>query len=106
MLPDAFSHEFKTASRAVREGINHPIQSFASDMMLMSLVRVNEELPGLVIATVHDELDLLVKDEDVPFVVKRVQSIMEDVSWLSRWGIDFDIPVLAEVTTGRYWDGT
>ncbi len=105
ILPDAFSSDRALSSRAVREGINHPIQSFASDLMLMALVRVNEEMPGLVVATVHDELDLVVKDEDVPFVVERVQAIMEDTSWLERWGIDLDVPVIAEITTGRYWRG-
>jgi DNA polymerase-1 len=105
ILPDAFSSDRALQNRAVREGINHPIQSFASDLMLMSLVRVNREFPGYVVATVHDELDLVLPNRDVDHVVPRVVAIMQDTTWLERWGIDLKVPIIAEATIGRYWNG-
>ena len=32
-----------------------------------------------------------------------IQETMQDTSWLRKWGIEFNIPVLAEVTHGPYW---
>jgi DNA polymerase-1 len=95
--------------KAIREGINHPVQSFASDLLLMAMVRVQERLDAgdfpraFIVAEVHDELDLLVLPEAVPYVAKEVKDIMEDVSWLQRFGIKLTIPVLAEVTAGPSW---
>jgi DNA polymerase-1 len=105
VLPDAFLSDRGLQNKAVREGINHPVQSFASDLMLMSLVRVTKAFPGLVVATVHDELDLIVPNDVLDTVVPAVVATMEDTSWLEQWGINFDVPVIAEADIGGYWNG-
>lgn len=108
-LPDVQSSDESLVHKAVREGINHPVQSFASDMLLMNLARVNERLKGTgayIIAEVHDELDLLVPEDKVQEVAKIVKETMEDTSWLSAWGIDLTVPVVVEITTGTYWSST
>lgn len=89
--------------KAEREAINHPVQSFANDLVLSALVRLPREVRRYAIADVHDELDFLMPDEVVAEVIPVIQETMEDVSWLKKWGIDLPIPVLAEVTTGKYW---
>lgn len=85
---------------AVREGINMPVQSFASDLLLMSLVRVNEAYPGAVVAAVHDEIDM-VFDTDPP--LDHIREIMEDVSWLEKFGINLTVPVVVDIETGTHW---
>ena len=90
---------------AIREGINHRVQSFASDLLLMSLNRIMPELPEevSVIAEVHDEIDLLVPDGLVLVTGELVRKTMEDVSWLERFGIDLGVPVVASIEVGSSW---
>lgn len=109
-LPDATlagrdDESRKKSGAAVREGINHPVQSFASDMLLMSLVRLRGKLPpGVkIIAEVHDELDLLVPRAVVQETKQIVQATMEDLSWLGPFGVELEVPIVAEVGIGEYW---
>lgn len=91
---------------AIREGINHPIQSFASDILLYSMIRLGplaRELGVKVVAEVHDEIDFLVPDDVVELWAPTVKETMEDLSWLDRWGIDLTVPVLIDIETGPYW---
>lgn len=88
---------------AIREGINMPVQSFASDLLLYSLVRLNEEFPGSIVATVHDEIDFCFA-ADPP--VDRIKAVMEDVSWLEKFGIKLTVPVLAQLEVGTHWGNT
>lgn len=85
---------------AIREGINMPVQSFASDLLLMSLVRLNEEFPCSVVAAVHDEIDFVFNGEPP---VDRIKEVMEDLSWLERFGINLTVPVLVDVEVGTHW---
>jgi DNA polymerase I-like protein with 3'-5' exonuclease and polymerase domains len=105
-LPDALLWDDALKMRAVREGINHPIQSFASDMLLMALTRVHEQLDpaeAVLVAEVHDEMDLLVRNDSIDKVASLVKATMEDVSWVKRWGVILDVPIVAEVEIGTHW---
>lgn len=107
-FPAGGSEEFKEWSQAVREGTNHPVQSFGSDLLLMSMVRVQEWIDRnntnvKIIAEVHDEIDLLVPTAAAPTVMAEVKAIMEDVSWLSRFGVELNFPVVADVGIGTHW---
>jgi DNA polymerase-1 len=91
---------------AIHEGLNHPVQSFASDLLLSSLIRLRPQLKqfgATIVAEVHDEIDLLVPDESVRQVAAVVKETMEDTSWLGRHGISLGVPVLASVETGTHW---
>lgn len=107
-LPEAKSPEFSDWSPAVREGTNHPVQSFGSDLLLMSMVRVQDwidraNVRAEIVAEVHDEIDLLVDEDVVDEVVAQVKEIMEDVSWLGRFGVEIGFPVVADIGIGDYW---
>lgn len=91
---------------AILEGINHPIQSMASDLLLFSLVRLSPTMRKLgvqIIAEVHDEIDFLCPHGKVVTVSKIIKEEMEDMSWLHKFDIDLTIPVVAEIETGPYW---
>lgn len=111
-LPDARFWKFededlrKKAAAAVREGINHPVQSFASDLLLAAMLRVQPmvvKYGAKLICEVHDEMDFLVPDAKVIGFAQEVKAIMEDVSWLSNFGIRMGVPVVAELTMGTHW---
>ena len=48
-------------------------------------------------------IDFLVPDDKVDMWRKTVKQVMEDLTWLNRWGIDLTVPVLIDITTGPYW---
>ena len=86
----------------LREGLNHRVQSFASDLTLQAVRRL-VEAGYPVVAAVHDEVDLIVRDEDVKQTAETVKFIMEDLTWLEKFGINLTVPVLAEVEVGPNW---
>lgn len=91
---------------AVREGINHRVQSFASDILLVSMNRVAAQLvthEAKIVAEVHDEIDLLVPESFVRSVAYMVKTTMEDTSWLNKHGISLGVPMLATIETGNSW---
>lgn len=102
-LPDAQSFDEAHQYHAIRQAINHPVQSMASDLLLHALVDVDTQYPGYVVAEVHDEIDLVVPNDVADYVAKDVKEIMEDLSWLDKFGIKITVPVLAEVQTGPTW---
>lgn len=102
-FPEIMDPDEWVVKRAEREAINHPVQSFANDLVLMALVRLPQDVRQYAIADVHDELDFLVPVGEVERITPIIKATMEDVTWLSKWGIDFTVPVLAEVTAKEYW---
>jgi DNA polymerase-1 len=91
---------------AIHEGLNHPVQSFASDLLLTSLIRLRPQLTPLgafVVAEVHDEIDALCPTEGISAALPLIKATMEDVSWLSRHGIKLGVPVVADIETGTHW---
>ena len=105
-IPSSVQDMWAQKMGAIREGINHTVQSFASDILLGSLIRVApmvRSYGGKVVAEVHDEIDFLVPDEHVEVVAEKVRVIMEDLSWLEKFGIKLGVPVLVDVETGPNW---
>ena len=93
-------------AHAILEGINHPIQSMASDLLLMSLVNVADQVRdsgAQIVAEVHDEIDFLVPHDEVEQLCEYVVSVMEDTSWLKRFGITLTVPMVVDIETGPYW---
>lgn len=87
---------------AIREGINHPIQSLASDIMLRAVSELDHAGVPLV-ATVHDEVDILVQPHEVEDMAKLVKDTMEDLSWMDKFGVRITVPIVADVEYGPDW---
>jgi len=105
-LPDLYSTDDGLRMKAEREGINHPIQSMASDILLLTVGQVHPHLDpaeARVIAMVHDEIDLLVRNESVEGVVELVKEALENPPLEKYFGIRLDVPLQAEVTKGTHW---
>lgn len=86
----------------IREGINHQVQSFAGDLTNMATARLVEA--GLPVAcTVHDEVNLIVRNKEVESAVDLVREVMEDVTWLERFGVNLTVPVEVDIETGKDW---
>jgi DNA polymerase-1 len=109
-LPDIHSSDHKVVAEAERQAINSPVQSFASDMAVMALVRIDEELKrrGLrarSVGTVHDAINFECPEEELEEVVPLIKWHMENVPLEEWFGIHLDIPIVGDCKIGRRWGG-
>ena len=105
-IPSSVREMWPQKMAAIREGINHTVQSYASDLLLSSLNRVAPlvgPLGAQIVAEVHDEIDFLVPTENVSQVAAIVKSTMEDTNWLAEHGITLGVPVVADIEVGPNW---
>jgi uracil-DNA glycosylase family 4 len=89
---------------AIRMAINTPVQSFASDMKLMSLLAVDKAIDedyAYLFGEIHDSILLEVRDDMLDTVIDRVLKIMSHPPLLDKFGIELTIPVKAEVKVGQ-----
>ena len=114
LLPEVFSQDRDIVSRALRQAINFPIQSSASDMTLMSLVLIQERLQreGLrskLVLTVHDSIIFDCHVDELLYVAEMAKEIMENIVELSREilpDLDWDwltVPIRADLEAGFGW---
>ena len=80
-LPDIDSKNYSVASKAVRQGINFTIQSTASDILVCSLMGIDNKLKeeGMqtrIVSTVHDSIEIISPDEEVDKACKIIYNEM------------------------------
>lgn len=106
-LPTVRSSDQMLRSEAERQAINSPVQSLASDIMLMSLVRLHAGLPSSqarIVGTVHDSLLFEVREEVVDEIVPYIHETMEDLVPLrQKFGLELTVPLVVDVKVGQHW---
>jgi DNA polymerase-1 len=105
-LPNVHSQDKHVRADAERQAINSPVQSFASDLMLLSMVRLDAVLPSRtarIVGTVHDQLLFQVRNESVAEVVPIIRSQMENVPLKKTFGIELPVPIEVEIKVGQHW---
>jgi DNA polymerase-1 len=103
-VPTINDRNYNVRSRAEREAINMPIQGTASDIVKMSMLKVDEalrreNLKTRLIMQVHDELLLEAPMEEVERAIAIVKKEMESA-------VKLDVPLLVEVGAGENWMNT
>lgn len=100
---------------AEREAVNHPIQSVASQMLLMAMIIIDElmtlhyNLRSKMVNTVHDSIMFDVPLDEVHVMARVVRHVMENLKDASpKWfpGIDlswFICPLKAEIEIGSHY---
>jgi DNA polymerase I-like protein with 3'-5' exonuclease and polymerase domains len=110
-LPDINSPDPGVRAEAERQAINSPVQGFASDLALLSLVDIDREFRsrGLLarpIGTVHDAVNFEIPNEELSVALPIIKDTMEDTARLQeRFGINLDIPIIADLKVGERWGG-
>lgn len=103
-LDPATSREARSKyNEAIRQAINTPVQGFASDLKLMSLIEIDETIPedkGYLIGEVHDSVILIVRREYAEEIARQVVSIMRHPRLLDELGIELAMPIEAEAAIG------
>lgn len=106
-LPDILSSDEGVRQESERQAINSPIQSFASDLMLIALIRLHGLLDPAVcriVGTVHDSILFEVKDEHVAEYARLIKDTMEDMEHLFRlFGTEVTVPIIADIEVGQHW---
>jgi DNA polymerase-1 len=101
--PDSSREARAKQSEAVRYAINAPVQSFASDLKLMSLIEIHEWLKpedGYIFGEIHDSIVLAVRNEALEDVARKVVEIMRHPRLLDELGICLTVPLDAEAKAG------
>ena len=106
-LPNVNSPITKYQYRALRQGLNFVIQSSTSDMVLNSLLNMENKIKELnmddveILATVHDSIEVQCDKENAEVVAKLIKDVMEDISYLKlKYNMDFKVPMKVDVEIG------
>ncbi len=102
VLDDIHSSNEYYRAQAERQAINSPVQSLASDLMLMTLNELNPEFKDSLIGTVHDSLLLLIHESKVNEAVEKIVKIMENPI-IEPYDFELRVPIVADVQVGDYW---
>jgi len=109
-LTDIMSSDKDVRSEAERQAINSPVQSFASDMMLYSLIRLHGMMPrdqARIVGTVHDSILFEVRDQYLDRWAPVIKNVMEDTAHIERtFGMEVTVPIVADIEVGTHWGET
>lgn len=100
-FPSINDRNFNVRHRAEREAINMPIQGTASDIVKMSMLKVDaalkrENLQTKMIMQVHDELLFEAPEAEVEKAMEVIKSAMESA-------VTLDVPLTVEIGAGENW---
>lgn len=108
-LPDIYSPDEGVRAEAERQAINSPVQSFGSDLAVLSMVEINkkfkrEGIRGNCIGLVHDAVNFEIRDDCLHDALPIIKDTMQDMSIVEkRFGVHVDIPIIADLKAGRWW---
>jgi DNA polymerase-1 len=105
-LPDILSSDRGVSAEAVRQAINSPVQSCASDLMLFSMVlldRVLDPQKAFMVMTLHDGIMFQVREDYVQEAGSQIKEVMENLPLKKTFGFDCSVPIIADVEYGQHW---
>jgi DNA polymerase-1 len=108
-LPDIYSPDEGVRAEAERQAINSPVQSFASDMAVVSMVEINKKfrkagIVGNCVGLVHDAINFEIRDDNLARALPLIKDTMEDVSILrKKFALHVDVPIVADLKVGQHW---
>jgi len=108
-LPDIYSPDQSVRNEAERQAINSPVQGFASDLAVFSMIHINREFRRLNLAAhciglVHDAINYEVRDDHLAQALPIIKDTMEDMLLLEKeFGVHVDIPIVADLAVGQHW---
>ncbi|MBQ1945663.1 MAG: DNA polymerase I [Clostridia bacterium] len=100
-LPELKASNANVRNFGERAAMNTPVQGTAADIIKLAMVRVHQALKdggfkAKLILQVHDELIIEAPENEAEQVAKLLKDCMESV-------IELNVPLVAEVKTGRSW---
>jgi uracil-DNA glycosylase family 4 len=110
-LPDIHSRSHDVKAEAERQAINSPVQAFASDMALWSMVLVDRKFKKLgmdarPIGTVHDAVNWEIPRDELGVALPIIKDTMENLPLKKVFDVDLNVPVIADCKLGTHWGGS
>jgi DNA polymerase-1 len=105
-LPTILSTDDGVQAEAERQAINSPVQGFASDLTVLAMTLLHEQLDrkkAKIIGNVHDSIILEARDEYADEIAAFVKHTMENLPIKQLFGYKMTIPIEAEITIGDHW---
>lgn len=108
-LPDIYSPDKGVRMEAERQAINSPVQGFASDLAVLSMIVINQTfreqgIAGYCIGLVHDAINYEIRDDHLAWALPIIKDTMEDMDIVyKQFGTVVDIPIIADVAVGQHW---
>jgi DNA polymerase-1 len=105
-LPDMQSGDKEVRAEAERQAINSPVQSFASDLMLLSALQLNDRLDprvGFIVGSIHDALGFQCREDRVDEVVPIIRETMLNPPIKRLFGATLTVPIDVEIKSGQHW---
>lgn len=105
-LPDIDSEDKEVRAEAERQAINSPVQGLASDLNLLSMIILDKMIPddeAKIVASVHDAILFEIRNDRVKHWVPIIKHTMENLPLKKMFGVELDIPLVADVKIGQHW---
>ena len=105
-LPEVYSGNPYEVGRAERRAINFPVQSFAADLMCLSLIEIQKNIDpskARLIGTVHDSLLAEVREDSYQETIEGMARTMLDPGTEKRFGVKVGVPLEVEAKIGYHW---
>lgn len=108
-LPDIYSPDQGVRAEAERQAINSPVQGFASDLAVFSMIQINRkfkmfEVPARCVGLVHDAINFEVRNDGMRRALPIIKDTMEDMATIEKvFGVYVDIPIVADLKAGQHW---
>lgn len=106
--PESSREAKSKRQEAIRQAINSPVQCFASDLKMMSMIEIDMNLDrryARMIGEVHDSIVLRVRKSKIHEVVDICLEVMRHPSILDELGIKLTVPIEADAECGPSWGG-
>jgi DNA polymerase I - 3''-5'' exonuclease and polymerase domains len=109
-LPDVYSGDKMVVMEAERQAINSPVQSFASDMNVISMILIDNEfkrlgIRGHTLGLVHDAINFEIDNRDLAKALPIIKNTMENLPLKRMFGVEIDLPIEADIKVGSHWGG-
>jgi DNA polymerase-1 len=108
-LPEIYSFDFKERAGAERKSINSPVQSLASDLLIMSGIDLYNLLYKTgyfyIVGTIHDALLMEVKTSKLDSILPQIKKTMENPPSLKKLGVKFSVPIIVDIALGSWGSG-
>lgn len=108
-LPDIYSPDQGVRAEAERQAINSPVQGFASDLAVDSMIVINQafrdqNIAGHCLGLVHDAINYEIRDDHLSRALPIIKESMEDMDRIyRRYGVVVDLPIIADLAVAQHW---
>lgn len=105
-LPDIRSGDRGVVKEAERQAINSPVQSTASDFMLLALIILNrtlDEREAYICGSIHDSLLFCIRMDVLDRIATYIVHTMTHLPVKKLFGAECDVPIEVELKYGSHW---